>query len=331
MEIISSKISHKLNLIKYIKDPNSCFLDIETTGLDRNKRMIYLIGVLYYDLKAQTWILKQYFANEIEKEKKLLNVFIKEISSFGKIITYNGDNFDIPFINHRLKLNNINDSINGNKSFDLYTIIRKNRDYLNLKNLKLKTVEKSLGFYREDKYSGFDCIGFYYEYVKSKNLDLKEKILKHNFDDLVYMLDIIRILDVIDNKKSIYLDANNRVKKFTLDHFEFSKDILEMSIYTDIPFKNNIKYFSNEYSIGSRNLINLDISIDVKYAYVNKNEVCAYVDRDKYPNIIASNCNEYNIPSNVFILMVEKKYYIKNIQALIKSILENLFYEEIIH
>ena len=148
MEIISSKISHKLNLIKYIKDPNSCFLDIETTGLDRNKRMIYLIGVLYYDLKAQTWILKQYFANEIEKEKKLLNVFIKEISSFGKIITYNGDNFDIPFINHRLKLNNINDSINGNKSFDLYTIIRKNRDYLNLKNLKLKTVEKSLSFYR---------------------------------------------------------------------------------------------------------------------------------------------------------------------------------------
>lgn len=330
MEIITNKINHDLNINKYIKDTNSCFLDIETTGLNRRTKIIYLIGVLYYDLELKSWVLKQYFANTFEKEADLLDIFIKEISSFNTIITYNGDSFDIPFINHRLKHHNINGFINKEKSFDIYRIIRKNKHYLNLENLKLKTVEESLGFYREDKYSGFECIGFYYEYVRTSALDLKENILKHNYDDLVYMLDIIQILDVIDDKKSIYLNFNSKNSKLTISDFQFSNDMLKVSIYTDIPFRKNIKYFSRDYSITSKNFIHLYLSIDIKYAYVSEDKICAYVDKNKYPNIITNKLTQYKIPSNIYILMVEKEYYIENIKGLLKSILEELVYEEII-
>lgn len=328
MEIIINEISHNLNIQQYLKDKNSCFLDIETTGLNRNKQIIYLIGVLYYDLQNNSWILKQYFTNTIKKEADLLNIFIKEISSFTTIITYNGDNFDIPFINHRLKYNNIDNFINKDKSFDLYTIIRNNRKFLDLNNLKLKTIEESLGFYRQDKYSGFDCITFYYEYIKSHDLSLKENIVKHNYDDLIHMLDIIQILDVIDNKKSIYLSLNNNYNKFTIEHLDFSNDILEISLKTSIPFKRNIVYFSKNYSISSKNLVNIKISIDINYAYIAKNKKCAYINVEDYTNII--NVHEYNISSNILVLVVEKDYCIKNIKELLESIIKELVYEKII-
>lgn len=331
MEIIINKINHDLNIEKYIKDKNSCFLDIETTGLSRYKNIIYLIGVLYYDLKLKSWILKQYFSNTMEKEVDLLSVFIKDISSFDTIITYNGDNFDIPFINHRLKHNNINNFINKDKSFDLYTIIRKNKNYLDLKNLKLKTIEENLEIYREDKYSGFDCIGFYYEFIKTNNPDLKKFILKHNYDDLVYMLDVMEILDVIDNKKSIYIDMNTKEKNiFKIENLEFSKDILRVSLINDIPLQKNIKYFSGNYSVISKKLVYLHISIDIKYAYINEYEKCTYINREDYPFLNTNSHTKYNIPSNVFILTVEKEFYIENIKKLLKSILENLVYEKMI-
>lgn len=331
MEIISNKIQHNLNMKRYLKEDSFCFLDIETTGLDRNKRMIYLVGVLAYDLPSKTWILKQYFANSMDKEAKLLRLLMEDLSSYEKIITYNGDSFDIPFINHRLKVNNIDDFINREKSFDIYRIIRENRHYLTLENLKLKTIEESLGFHREDKYSGFDCIGFYYEYLKTRDLGLKKDILKHNYDDLVHMLDIMEILDVIQDKKSIYVDLNNKKQRFTIGSFEFLKDILKISLYTEIPIKRNLKFYNNNYSVSSKDLTRLHISIDINLGYVSKDEICTYVNLDDYPNIVNDKAIEYNIPPNILILMVEKKYYIDNIKNLLKSILDGLIFENILY
>lgn len=331
MKIITNEINHSLKIEQYMGSNNSCFLDIETTGLNRNTKAIYLVGVLYFDLKLNSWVLNQYFATNKEKESKLLKILLKDISSFEKIITYNGDNFDIPFINHRLKYHNIKQFINKEKSFDLYTIIRNNKDFLDLENLKLKTIEKSLGFHREDIYSGFDCIGFYYEYLKTRDLTLREKILKHNYDDLVHMLDILQILDVIEDKKSIYWDFNNSSKRFIIENISFSKDILKISGYTNTPLQKNIKYFSNEYSVTSKDLIWINISVDIKYGYVSKDEKCAYIDTFNYTNLEPKSLTKYNIPSNIFILMVEKKYYMNNIKNLLKSILVEIIETEIIY
>lgn len=323
MEIISTQLFHSLDINKYFQGLNSCFIDIETTGLDRNRQLIYLIGLLFYDNKCGYWILNQYFSNEKNTEKTLLENFIKDIASFDNLISYNGDRFDIPFINHRLKLHNIKDLISLDNSYDLYKIIRANKQYLKLENLKLKTVEKSLGYYREDIYSGYDCIEFYYKYLKKRDPILKEKILKHNSDDLFYMLDVIEVLDVIHSKKTISIEVNKDIIDFTIDNIKIEKDIMYIDGSFNKELNNNIKSFSSHYNLSTDSFRRFNMGIYVKYGYISEEEKCTYIDSLDYPDSNLLNFTEYNIPSNIFILKAEKEIYLDNIKLLIKSILKN--------
>lgn len=323
METINNIILHSLNINKYFENEKVCFLDIETTGLNRSKDIIYLIGVLYLD--NDVWILKQYFANTIDKEKDLLIKFISDISTFNKLITYNGDSFDLPFIDHRMKHHKLNYTIDKTKSFDVYRMIRNNRNYLDLENLKLKTIESSLGFHREDIYSGLDCIGFYYDYINSKNKLMKDNILKHNYDDLIHMLDILIILDIIDDKKSFYLSIqNNTVKSLILDIGVFGDMITIISVL-DKSLDTNIKYFDRNYSVISEDLNKIVVTIEYKQGYVTKEKKCIYIDLSDFLNTKGlEDSTEYNLPSNILTLMVEKKYSIENIKNLLKKILTNI-------
>lgn len=320
METIKNVIDHSLNIEKYL-NKNSCFIDIETTGLSRKNNMIYLIGLLYFDLDQNTWILEQYFANSMDKEGLLLEEFISHISKFDNIITYNGNSFDLPFIDHRLKHHNINYSIDKTKSFDLYQIIKQNKDYLNLENLKLKTIEESLGFIREDKYSGYDCIGFYYDYIKSQDPILKIDILRHNYDDLVHMLDIMIILDVLDEKKSFDLSSNT----FTIETIDIIGDILRISGLIKTPLEKDIKFYGNSYDIFTDNLNNFTLSIEFKEGYITKENKCIYIDLLDFSTINLKDNSGYNLPSNIFILVIEKKYCIDNIKSLLINIFNSIF------
>lgn len=323
METINNIISHSLNIGKYFNNEKVCFLDIETTGLSRSKNMVYLIGILYHD--HSTWTLKQYFANALEKEKDLLLQFVSDISDFDKIITYNGDSFDLPFIDHRLKHHSIDYNIYEIKSFDIYRVIKYNKIFLNLKNLKLKTIESSLGFHREDIYSGLDCIGFYYDYISSNNELLKDNILKHNYDDLVHMLDIMIILDIIDNKKSLYIQINNKSTKFSIEDISISGDMIIIVGIVDNLLDKNIKHFDKVYSIVTEDLYKFIISIEYKQGYVSKDKKAMYIDLLDIPIVSGiTDLTEYNLPSNILTLLIEKKYSLENIKNLLKEILINI-------
>lgn len=323
METISNIISHSLNINKYFENEKICFLDIETTGLNRSKNMIYLIGILYLD--NSTWTLKQYFANTMEKEKDLLIKFISDISTFDKLITYNGDSFDLPFIDHRLKYHKLDYCIDKVKSFDIYRIIKNNRNYLDLENLKLKTIERSLGFHREDIYSGLDCIGFYYDYINSNNKSMKDNILKHNYDDLIHMLDIMVILDIIDDRKSFYLEIQNSSIKFLIEDIRISGDMITIIGILDKLLDTNIKHFDKNYSIVTEDLHKFIISIEYKQGYVTKEKKCMYINLSDLLIITGlKDSTEYNLPSNILTLMVEKKYSIENTKNLLKEILINI-------
>ncbi len=325
MENIRNIISHSLNSEKYFDKNNVCFIDIETTGLNRNNSMIYLIGILYYDPNGNNWILNQYFANTMNEEQDLLEQFIDKISKFDIIVTFNGESFDLPFIEHRLNKYGINYVFDKNKSFDLYQIVKKNRYFLDLPNLKLKTIELSLGFIREDKYSGRDCIGFYYDYISSKNRLLKENILKHNYDDLVNMLDVIKILDVLDEKKSFFINFNNANMKFTIYDIQLSGDMININGNLDSLLENNIKYYSENYSITTDDFHDFTISIEFKRGFITKEEQCIYIDSheiEEFENI--KDATVYKIREGILILMVEKKYCIDNIKNIIKEIFKKI-------
>ena len=299
-------------------------MDIETTGLSRKKNMIYLIGVLHPVENSGEWLLKQYFANSMDKEKELLQEFVDDISSYDNIITYNGDSFDIPFINHRLDHYGIDSFIDKSKSFDLYRVIRQNKQYLNLPNLKLKTIEESLGYFREDIYSGFDCIGFYYDYVNSMSLELKTKILRHNYDDLMHMLDIIKILDILDEKKSLSINIQNQERKFKIDDIKLIGDMIDISGIITPSLEKDIKYYASNYSIITDSLNSFRISIEFKEGYITEEEKCIYIDLLDFPILSLRNNTQINLPYNIFVLIIEKQYCPGNIKSLIMSLFKKI-------
>src|SRR5699024_1514513 len=139
----------------------------------------------------------------INSEKEILLQLVEYMKDFDSIVTYNGDSFDIPFINQRLKLYHIDFNLFSVVSFDIYKLIKENKIYLEFENYKLKTIEKNLNILREDIYSGGDCIQFYKDYIKNGDVALLDSILQHNYDDLFYLIDIIKITDMIDDRKSI--------------------------------------------------------------------------------------------------------------------------------
>lgn len=330
MEIIKNKISSSLEIINYFDNPNVCFLDIETTGLNRNKSIIYLIGVLYFDKFNDTWILNQYFANKPDKEKELLEDLLEHLSSFNMIITYNGESFDLPFIESRLKYHNIYYTFDKDKSFDIYRLIKKERYLLNLPNLKLKTIEKSLGINRDDIYSGKDCIGFYFDYINSGNEDLKAKILQHNYDDLVYMLDIIKILDIIEDKKSFILTDLESTFKFIIDDIKVSGDMIYISANTEERLKNNIKYYGNNIVISTEDYSRIDVSLEFKRGYVSEKEKCIFLDLSDFDylnNIV--DVSGYELPPNILVLMIEKDYIMDNIKNFLKEKIEYILLDKI--
>src|SRR5699024_11900087 len=101
MEIVKEKFNYNLLNNHELLEKNVCFFDIETTGFNRNKEIIYLIGILYYDKKDKNWNIIQLFADELKDEIEVLEKAYRILSTFDLIINYNGNTFDIPFMNHK--------------------------------------------------------------------------------------------------------------------------------------------------------------------------------------------------------------------------------------
>lgn len=197
---------------------NSIFFDIETTGLSARNSMCYLIGVVY--LKEDQWFYTQWFADQPADEAEIFNCFFDTLKGYQYLFHFNGDTFDIPFVQTRCRLmdlpytfpltENASSSISIDDasalqydacstdstimSIDLFKRIRKISKFLQLPNCKQKTVEQFLDINREDQYSGGELISVYRKYVISHEESDKELLLLHNHDDITGLIDILPML-----------------------------------------------------------------------------------------------------------------------------------------
>ncbi|MBZ2175293.1 ribonuclease H-like domain-containing protein [Schnuerera sp. xch1] len=315
-------IKSKNNIYNYFKKDNICFLDIETTGLSRKYNSIYLIGILYFNSKNNYWYLKQFFADKIDEERELLEAFNEFINGFDLIVTYNGKSFDLPFIKCRLSEFNISSKIYNIKDFDIYREIKSNNSYLNLKNLKLKTIEESLNIYRKDEYSGKDCINFYYQYTRNNDNTLKNNILKHNYDDLYYLIYIFKIFNVLKDIKTTYIDFNENKKiKLEIKDIKINGDIF--SVLSEVlPITNiNMVSFQNNFNIRWENE-NLIINLEVKKGLITPTKKCLFIDTSYWQfNKKIYDLSQYMTPDNIILLKVEDKFEMKNIKNILKELI----------
>ncbi|MFZ5966184.1 MAG: ribonuclease H-like domain-containing protein [Bacillota bacterium] len=265
--------------------------DIETTGLNPNIDKIILIGMLF--VKNDQIIITQLFCNNKTDEVQLLQKFSKIIEGYDLYITYNGNTFDIPFLNKRLEINKIPYVIDRRKSFDLLKTVRSNRDLLNLPDCKLKTLEKFLGIQRTDTISGAESVLLYEEYVRSKDERLKHAVLLHNHDDLYYLGKCLSFLE--------YIPLNNLLQKApimvkeegtlcSINHIKIRKKKIHASgtCFSLAPF-NQIHYdqsYNFSYDVHSNTF---DLTVPLYTGQLLTGESCLFINQQEFP--IFNNCN----------------------------------------
>jgi len=332
MEIIKHTLDEQVNIPPTFKELISCkdicFLDIETTGFNKQNNHIILIGMLYSS-GTETEIL-QFFTDSQEYEKNLLQEFVKYITKFAMIVTFNGDAFDIPFINSRLALHNIDYQIDKTQCIDILKVVRAKKNLLDLEKYNLKSIEKLLGIDRDDTISGKESVEMYYDYIKSKDNNIKEIILRHNYEDIYNLTKVLKIFDVIDEKSRVNLDtkylSNNINITIKLENVKCSGNIMEVEGDT------TILELSDEIHYGEFHILKwyprvgkFEISLQIKEGKLSDGSKCTYLDsKDLKLDISKIDKLNYNIPNNILILSHNNKVVLNNIKILINYLWKEL-------
>ena len=321
MEIIITKdkrdeVSDRFNLL--FKDKKYCFFDIETTGLSRKYHEVILIGMLY--IEGEKKIVKQYFCDNPREEKLILDNFYKDLQEFDLIISYNGHSFDIPFLNARFAENNLDHFIDPFYGFDLYRLVRKNKNKLPIERTNLKSIENLLGINRQDTISGKESIALYYDYVNYGDLDAKNKVLLHNLDDLKYLLPVVNILDYLCIN-SIYMEfpctlESNIIGDLHIENIKKNRDYLYITGKTNFNAEYQ-SYTSIELSIKD-NLFNIRLPL-ISFTLEDSNKI-SFLDT----SIIDLDLQEIDINlRNSFITSINKDIQYKNVLEYIQRVIDN--------
>lgn len=205
--------------------------DIETTGLHHKNAQVILIGYLYH--KNNQLYIEQLFAETPSEEKEILITFKEIVENYPYLLSYNGNTFDIPFLRSRFKHHGINCPLDKSMNIDLLKVARQLSNELSLENYKLKTVEEFLGIYREDTISGKDSVDLYFSYVERPSEELKETILLHNFEDILYLGKVVDLLYYQHNEDQtnipIYFIHNKY--RYYISSYKVSKDFFLVTLF----------------------------------------------------------------------------------------------------
>ncbi len=246
------------------------FFDIETTGFSRDHTILYLIGCGYY--KKDSFHFFQWFNDDGFSEKEILSSFLQVLEKKDwNLMTFNGNSFDIPYLQHHYELHGISCSFDQYTSIDFYHFLKPFQNLFHMIHGKQKDWERFLGKYREDHYDGGQLIAVYKKYLLTQNPELLHNLLLHNEEDLLGMKCLLPLLsyprllsgdftirtitpDVMDGKESsgkIHVGC-------TLSHplpremdFDSSAGQIygkQRTIRISIPFyEGELKYFYKDY------------------------------------------------------------------------------------
>ena len=225
------------------------FIDIETTGLSPRNSELYLIGTGHF--KDGKWLISQFFAESTKQEEQVLSAFSDFSSNFSKLVHFNGDRFDIPFLQAKYEEHKLSDPFVKMESCDLYKCVRPFKSQLGLSDGKQKTVENFLGIDREDKYDGGKLIAVYKDYEESRSDELLQLLLLHNYEDVKGMLKLLPIL---------------RYEKF----FEMFRNMPKVSVRTDEEIKEALYLGDDNTEATSGNELRLQLPMRAVKVQANR-------------------------------------------------------------
>lgn len=179
------------------------FFDIETNGLSSKYHDIYMIGIGYAIDQNNNYRILQWFNNDGKSEMSIIKEFLDVLKNFDVLVHYNGDSFDIPFINEKCIKYQLNLDSNAFQSLDLYKLIKHLKKFLRIMNMKQKSIENFLHIQRQDQHGGGELIQIYNDYLSNKcnSQSLESLLFLHNHDDvcgLIAIPDIISYLNLTE-------------------------------------------------------------------------------------------------------------------------------------
>jgi len=199
------------------------YLDIETTGLDSENDAISTIAM--YDGKEIYWYING----------ENLEDFKNDIKNYKLIITYNGKQFDVPFLSK-------------------YFGIKFDQAHIDLRFLLsslgytggLKSCEKQMEIRRNNNFSdidGYFAVLLWHDYMNNNNVKSLETLLAYNIEDAIN-LETLMIKAYNLKLKKIPFITQNGIELSPRPRNPFSADISTI----DKIKKNNFSIHSNNYN-----------------------------------------------------------------------------------
>lgn len=195
-------------------------IDIETTGFSPKTEVITILGYILYD---GDWKAVQLFNHG--DERAVLEDFLKDLDGTKRIISFNGDAFDIKFIKARAKSHGLiwpEDPL----SLDLYAYIRTNKAYSPYPVVGQNRLEEIYGIHRESDLDGRQAISLYKRFLKTKEPAIKKDLVYYNFLDIYNLAQLFDIYVELEDIKGFEAMGQS----FSLEDLSIKKDRLTISL-----------------------------------------------------------------------------------------------------
>lgn len=166
---------------------SALFLDIETTGLDRNSGALgFLVGVGCF--REGRFRILQFFADSPGSERAMLLVLSEFVRDFGLLVTFNGKAFDIPMLQTRMAVCDLPDVLGCLLHADmLYPARRLWKSRLG--SCRLGVLEQLiLGLRRTGDVPGRLIPALYLRYCRERDCRPLLPVFYHNAQDLLTLV-----------------------------------------------------------------------------------------------------------------------------------------------
>ncbi len=313
------------NFVSLYKDVPFCIFDIETTGLNPAFNKVILAGMCY--VENDQIIIKQLFCKNRKKEYNLLSCLKENLSQFDLLISYNGNAFDIPFLNKRFAIHKIDYQVQSFKNLDLLQFVKKIKHLVKLNDYKLKTLEKYLNIHRTDTISGKESVELYSQFEKTLQPALKKTILLHNHDDLFYMSKTLSILDKVPYEEiSAYVPQLIQIhgKPIYIVEKKIKNSTLYITGYCEI--KNCPEYILYENSFDFQYILpNFTMKVPLYKRRTAEEYQYLYIDTKEFSFCNIHSSLKNSKAENMLILKSGNNIKYKNVDFFVQKILEYVF------
>jgi len=182
-------------------DPDTFFLDIETTGLRADDSFVYLIGTARFERSENgdgVWMYHAWFGQDLLDEQKILRAFLSFAGECVSCITFSGKRFDLTYLSRCMREYYLDTAPFDRLNFEDYvTLLRPLQDLFSVSRQRLFEWEARVDRKREDRgcfLSGNEMSALYLKTSAPFPEEVIETLSLHNRCDLQSLVLFLRLL-----------------------------------------------------------------------------------------------------------------------------------------